>query len=432
MWNGWLAVGGTELVNTARTIGYAKTAGCHLGWMVERNDLGIRDALEQDVYTHANIGQAPWYDYRNEASTRFYGVYGIQIKEASGSTRQADITEGITDGGTANAVRHSGRAIRVRAWLSALGNDALEYGMSWLDSALQLGRCGLHADSCGKSDLTIWAGRPRQMLPDEPVEEYLADVRKLRRTIHDVTGISGPLTVENRISNDGMHYGRLIEFTLYAGKPWVYADPRVIDLLPTDPSVIQDTPFNLVPVPSAEQGRGGWYEVAKNHSANPSVETNDTGWAKSQSGAVIAANVVGGRSTLLAAVGVASYRSRMTATATAATGAIMVEHTVTLDHAVVAGERASVSLWANAAVVSGTAVIADTQLIVVWRDVANAVLRTDTIGTYTGNTGALSQKSIVPPLGATNAILRAQCNLTSWSNGAIIDLYADAAALTTP
>lgn len=76
------------------------------------------------------------------------------------STRTAAVTESITDGGVVGQVRHATRQVRVRALLSALGEDALESGLSWLKAALDPDYCGTHGNSCGGADSCFFTACP--------------------------------------------------------------------------------------------------------------------------------------------------------------------------------------------------------------------------------------------------------------------------------
>jgi len=91
-----------------------------------------------------------------------------------------------------------------------------------------------------------------------------------------------------------------------------------------------------------------------------------------------------------------------------------------------------VNLWASASVQSGTAVLGVIEYHAYWMNASNAVLRDDTVGTGPATGGAMSMKSILPPAGTTKVLVRGLVRLTSWSSGAIVRLYADAAAVTVP
>src|SRR5690606_5859513 len=86
------------------------------------------------------------------------------------STRSASVTEGIDDGAVIGRTRRSARQGRVRATLLARGRDALDYGISWLNSALDPDACGQHGTGCGTTDL-----------------EYLTDCPPARGEVPDFT-----------------------------------------------------------------------------------------------------------------------------------------------------------------------------------------------------------------------------------------------------
>lgn len=430
MFSGYLCVGGIEIGNNARAQGYATTADCPVSWFVEEPCEGLAAALgDPQGYDAANISEAPWYDPDDETTHRFYGVYLTTLGEISSSTRVGSFTEGILDGGTPGRARHSGKTFRVRAWLTALGEDALETGQSWLNAALEAQSCGTHAGgSCGATDITFFTACP-------PADPDAAD--RMVRHMHDVICISGPIEIETKPSRDGMHWGRLVEFTLYAGKPWMYGEPRSIALTPTPATVIQDTPFNLVPSPSAELA-GSVIAVVTNYATNPSLETDASGWANRTDGTNFTdAMAPGARVTgELAAVGVASYRVQLTTTSagSAASNAAWVgaDQEVNLT-ARPAGARVSMSIWGAAVVLSGTPVLEDLRVYALWRATSGgAALRTDFLGTIPKDGGALSVKSLLPPAGANFVLFRIQAPITEWQSGNVVNLYADAMAVTVP
>jgi hypothetical protein len=254
-------------------------------------------------------------------------------------------------------------------------------------------------------------------------------VDSLLRTMHDVTCISGPL-IEQKLHRDDM-WGYIVEFTLAAGTPWLFGMTKSIVIPPSLPVVVQDVPYNLVPYPSAELA-SGTVVVAKNFASNPSVETDATGWVASGDGGNIPnAQLVGARSTELAAAGGASFKVTFTAAATAVGGAFVASQTVALP-GITPTTRYSVNLWAVASVQSGTAVLGNIEYRVQWKDSGGTTLRDDLLGTLAAAGGAVSGKSLLPPAGTTQATVRALLRLTSWSSGAIVRLYADALAVTVP
>lgn len=826
MFDGYLCVGGTEVGNNARARGYAESADCPVGWFVDDQCEGLADALGDAPYTLAGIADAPWFDPTDESTHRFYGAYITSLGEVSSSSRVATVTEGILDGGVPGRSRHAGKSFRVRAWLTAAGQDALEAGHSWLNSALEATDCGTHSGgSCGASDITFFTACPpgRRILPDfgawtqraenlftnpsfeagsgtvevrrnlipspdtstvggwsptagagtlaaeggrlkftsngsnlsrlgglidtssekpagtyvasykaealspnltgvrvylyhattgnlyqqslpivagnakyeftitaaaafnrvyvefygtaitsgdvgyisEPLlesgsvhraffrpgiaspdpdltaswtdtanasesiltgvgtadvgnpysgargfqssqwastgakslritpwgtggsgnaavsipvsllagktytflakvrltaplagtneaysrrirvlqdggasfsqispavpneagvheirwtmtttsatgtaqlwhggspdspdiwwddlllvegiydgpyfdggtypeegdalrrtqwmgtpdasistldtrleeprpqtdAEYQADLDPLIRHMHDVICISGPLEIETRESSDGVHWGRLVEFTLYAGKPWMYSVTRDLELSPTPATVVQDTPFNLVPMPSAETA-GSVMVAATNYSLNPSVESNSTGWSHSSDGTYFTNGIMAsGRVTgELQVVGSSSFRAVATTSGSSSgvpsnTAWFCVQQEVDISTRP-ANSRVSISLWAASVIASGAPVREDLRFYAFWRQGSGGtVLRTDLLGTVDPDGGAVSVKSIEPPAGATHVLVRAQIPFTSWGTGNVIRLYADALAVTVP
>ena len=167
MFTGFLKVGDVEIINDARAKGYAETAECPLSWH-QCDCEGLADAIGSGAFVHADVGDAPWYDPRNPESKRFYGVTGLAFRDLASSTLQRDVVEGITNGGVAGQSRFAGKTIRVRAWLSADGMDALEYGMSWIKAALANRRCAQHDYSCGGTGAEFFVDCPpaRAIIPD--------------------------------------------------------------------------------------------------------------------------------------------------------------------------------------------------------------------------------------------------------------------------
>ena len=638
MWPGYLAVGGLEVGNTPRALGYSQSGDCPTYWLKDTGECDtLADVLGSQSYDAADISSAPWFDPDiADTSSRFLGVYVVDMENTADSTRQAAITQRLPNGGRIGRIRRATRDIRVRAILTAKGTDALDVGASWLDSVLSPGACGAHGGACGVTDMeffsacpparrlveqyTDWAETRRNLwmnprassvgtsfgsgetngsmsyvsdfpgeittarrytatavsagsrifvvrglgdfpreggdvtltfrvrashpiadavvalrpsyttatgetqtpigtipagesqhsitmptfvagggsspsqamvilgtmaqvgatldvtgiiiergyggsyfdgdtldttteryawvsgannsesfmearteyLSPEGDDTYLPLVDTYRRYFHDVACTSGPFTVGEYASSDGVHVGRLVEFTITAENPWMYGVTTPVDVPPTVPTVVQDIAYNLAPYPSAELA-GPAVVAATNYATNPSVETNATGWAKTQAAAITAGEVVGGRVTgELAAVGVASYRSVFTAAGSSGIpGTFSNEQEVALGAG--AGARYSINMWSAAVIMAGTPFLGDIIFRAYWRSSAGGtILRTDELGTVPANGGAISVDSILPPVGATHVLVRATAQLASWNAGTIVRLYSDALAVTNP
>lgn len=283
----------------------------------------------------------------------------------------------------------------------------------------------------GDPDAATSTFSERQIVATEPVpvEEYLFEVNKVRRFLHDVAAISGPHIVEEFQS--GPHWAYLVEYVLVAGNPYVFGATNRLDLPPRLPVVVADIPFNLVEYPSAELSEGT-IVVATNYSLNPSVEVNATGWNTASDGVGISAGITSGRTTELSSAGAASFRALFTAPgASTAPGWFAVQQEVTLPHAAIAGERYSVNMWAARSVQAGAPVFGDFEVRVLWRN-AGATLGSTTVDFIEGESGGVTAKGLAPAIGATTALVRAVCFIESWNAGTIVRLYGDALAVTVP
>lgn len=440
VYEGYVSFGGNEIVNSERTRGYAKTFDCPVNWFVGDRCESLGEALGDEEYVSGNIPLAPWYDLSlPDLSGRFFGVHGVSLSGLNSSTRSADTTEGIDDGGVIGRTRKGVRLVRARAVLTAKGRDALDYGINWLSSALDPGACGQHGTECGTTDMEYFTECPPERAVDpetgEPQsdEEYAAVVEPYRRFMHDVAATSGPLLVDIFESNltPGM-WAATMEWTITSERPWIYSTTRAVNLPVTPTTVVQDTPYNLVPYPSAELA-GAEVDASYNFSANPSVETNATGWAFAASGGITTAMLTAARVTgELSAVGTSAYRVVFTATGAGVNGVFYAQQEVNLSTRPV-DSRVSINYWSAELLMSGAPVRADIELTAEWRATSGgAALRTDVLGTIPVNGGALSVKSIDPPAGANFVLVRAAASLASWPAGTVVRLYADALAVTVP
>lgn len=447
-YEGYATFGCNEILNRSRAYGYTRTADCPVTWLnlldCEREPNGY---LSADQYDYQLINEAPWYDADIPASGDFFGAYPTLMENLSDSTIAATITEGILDGGVVSGYRNAVRTVRIRAMLLGRGREALEYGMSWLDSALRLEQCGTHGPSCGEVDFQFYVDCPPpnpdpENITTEVYEETIVD--PLARMLHGVSRVSGPNIVETFRRGDVHAY--LVEFVVAASTPFVYSLPKVIDTPPTVPETVQDVVRNLVPYPSMEIA-GDPVVVATNFSTNPSVETDATGWASSASaasGSAPSSYFTAGRSTDLAASGVASYRGRLLGNgSTSASGVanIALYQDVALA-SVPADSRVSVTIWGAALILAGSGVSAINSLTakIEWRTSGGTVLSTTTIGSagsteYDGRVFSIQSQAIPATAATARVIVTGNANWASSAtpaNNSDIRVYADALAVTVP
>ena len=338
MLEAYFSFGGNEVGNSVRAYRLALAAECPPGWNFRDPKCdAIAEAQESGNYTDPTL--APWYDPDDpEATSRFLGLYVVDFLNVSSSTRTARVTQLNTDGGKVSGYRHNSREIRVRAWLSAIGDDAMEAGMTWLRNVLEPDACGVHGGTCGTADLAFFVTCPPARTEEETEAEYQERVRPTRRFFHSVRAVSGPLEIETRRRQD--FRGKLVEFTFVAEVPYVYGAPKALEIPPLTPTVMQDVPYNLLTHPSAEVTSTP-VVVATNYTTNPSVETNNTNWGVTADGTnILSAQLVGSRSNELAASGTWSEKVLWTAAgAGASAGWFGAQQGVTLPVGVGGGPR---------------------------------------------------------------------------------------------
>lgn len=284
----------------------------------------------------------------------------------------------------------------------------------------------------GAADASTSVYETRQILQrPQTDEEYALDWKPAVRYLHDVATTSGP--IERDIMNSGEWWAQVVEWTWTSERPWIYGEPKLVDL-PTTPSfVVEDVRYNLVKFPSMQLTNDTLMLIGQNYSTNPSVETNATGWSFNQSGAITAAQVAGARSTELAAVGGASYKVTFTSTVTGS-GTISAVQTVALPAAapLPAVYRFSVNMWSAAVITTGTPTLSTIAFSVDWLNASNTVLRTDALGTAPAAGGFVTVPNILPPTGATQARVSSTVTISSIANGNVVSLFADALAVTIP
>lgn len=173
MWEGYVTLGGNEIINAARSQAYAKAFG--LRWLKRLYDeVNLPLILgEGRRYRTPLLDDAPWTDPDNLASYEFLGFHPIGISGLEDSSRTADVTEYISDGGSAGRIRHATRSAVFNGLILAASEAGAEYGMAWLRSATLPSPC----DSPGVfgADLCYLSSEPLIDPPDRPAALALLD-----------------------------------------------------------------------------------------------------------------------------------------------------------------------------------------------------------------------------------------------------------------
>lgn len=173
MFDHYLELGGTEVVNTARANAYLDRNAPQIPVPARARDRfkTLHLALGEPEYESPRADGAPWLDESNPATARFYGVIGLGVQGVDGSTLSATAEESIGNGGVVGAQRFASRAIRVKALLVAEDELALDAGQTWLSAALQASECSDHGGSCGGARFCYYAAEPCIVDEWEPTYE---------------------------------------------------------------------------------------------------------------------------------------------------------------------------------------------------------------------------------------------------------------------
>lgn len=211
VYEGFLKLGGVEIVNSERVRGYARTSDCYLPWLQGPECETLQDALGDSPYDFDNMPLAPWHDSSmSDVSGRFLGAFGLSLSGLDSSTRSSQSTEGIMDGGTLGRTRKGMMSARMRATLLAKGRDALDYGVAWLNAAMDANRCGQHGGGCGTTDMEFLAECPPTRAI---VREYTPWVEQRRNLFANPSFEAAGGTVEvqrNRYIPAGIGFGSIV------------------------------------------------------------------------------------------------------------------------------------------------------------------------------------------------------------------------------
>lgn len=209
MFEGYLALGSSELINAARTEAYV--AHQAPGMSFKRRQLEsslLHLALGDDKYESPAIDDAPWFDPRHPETGEFYGLYPLELQGFEDSTLTAAATELLSDGAVVGSQRETSRSLRVHGLLVGTSEAGVQAGLAWLMNVVRDPGCSA-ADDCGAGDLSYFRAEPRvdemvwldQELPSK-VERFgtLASGKTL---IHRFTNFEAPASMPMRVAWSG-------------------------------------------------------------------------------------------------------------------------------------------------------------------------------------------------------------------------------------
>lgn len=156
---GWLQLAGTEIVNNQRAIQYARHMAPEIIPECEDcPDLAL--ALGDAEYRSPALDEAPWWDPNVGPSSKFAGLYALDISGLEDDSREAPVFQAAFDGGAIGRVRRRTKDIRVTGLLIAEDDEGLSFGMEWLKNALDGSECPDPTTGCSGDDLCFFSACP--------------------------------------------------------------------------------------------------------------------------------------------------------------------------------------------------------------------------------------------------------------------------------
>jgi hypothetical protein len=260
MYDGFFQYDDTEILNTQRTVAYAKHMGA--GWVKnpERSDVAdIAPLLGDDPYDTPLQDTPPWFDPDDPDTWHFYGLLPIEITGLDDSTRTAAITEGTSDGGTVGRIRNQTRSAVFHVLLLGDSDAACNAGFEWLKYAL-LGQCGSTsaATNCGGAELEFLSALP-DVDPADP--NYPAGcIPDYWRCLYKTTFVDGPHILSKHSISAGSGAYWEVEFTSSSGAPAVFGieQPVMAGMFKTGSTAQVADRTNLCTNPNFQTGITGW------------------------------------------------------------------------------------------------------------------------------------------------------------------------------
>lgn len=217
MWDGYLALAGNEIVNSARAVAYARAAGLEVA--CEPCDT-TAEALGDDPYEM--VGEdAPWWDANAPEAKGVLGVFGMDVAGFNSSPITRTPTPLIGDGSALGPLRRTHREIAFTVAIITTGECELNYAMEWLALSLLGSTCQGQSGTCNGDELCVLSCCPGSYPTRSGSVIGDAEIRRL----YDTGLLAAPTVTQKQYLQDGKFIWATVTFTLAAAKPWVYRDP---------------------------------------------------------------------------------------------------------------------------------------------------------------------------------------------------------------
>lgn len=219
MFDGYLSIGGVELLNRARAHAYI-TALLAGKIDVRCDTAGLRTALGHAAYTTPAADNAPWHRAARPATGRFAGLFPGSFQGVENSTHSVEVTELSAGGAVMTSPRYGPKEIRFVATALAQDETAMEEGLAWVRDILD-GRSSAGIGCTGR-ELGMFAAKPTTT----------AEAAALSRTFYRAD-VTESLQVTRKFPVNGFVMWQ-VEFTVTAGLPWAFTKVTPVGTLAMD------------------------------------------------------------------------------------------------------------------------------------------------------------------------------------------------------
>ena len=217
MFDGYLSIGGVEVLNRARVATYLKAFLPQVEVLCSTT--GMNAALGHSTYTTPALNAAPWYKSTQASTADFYGLFPGKMEGAEDSTRELQVTELSSHGAVLTSPRHASTEIRFVATAFAKNEEAMMAGIAWLRQVLA-------NEGCSDQDIGC-TGRTAKVFSAMPTTT--ANAATFGRFFYKSEITEGPL-VTKKFNTKGFLMWQ-IDFTLTSGVPWPFSSTSNIGTL---------------------------------------------------------------------------------------------------------------------------------------------------------------------------------------------------------
>lgn len=237
MYDGYLRLGDSEIINSRRAVAHALNGVCSMGFDVVE-DTSWRQThvwLGEEDYVTPGLTGAPWVDEARPESLEFGGVLATNVEGLDTTEVEQEVRDATGDGGSLGRRRLPVRVVSVECVLVAASSRGLEWGLRWLTRSLLEGACGEDAPGVRGGvdgrDLLFLESVP-EYVQGERAADIQARVAGLTKMATGVVVTKTPsvkqLAGRSVVRGDTGACTAIVEFELTAMVPRLWGSPVVL------------------------------------------------------------------------------------------------------------------------------------------------------------------------------------------------------------